>query len=410
MSTALIFGEYKFERFLRVLTDASITDVLVYSAVEFDPIAEFPWATSVRVRPMSLDWEVSDVLHVLETERPDVAIANPYAHGQEQLPTVYGRAAAQWPGRFVTHPPEFAEVACDKVRLHEIAQARGWPVPRGAVCRDSDAVVAASRELGFPLVVKESQSQAGDGRYHVANLDELGVVLAHGLAFPTIVQCVKQGVEAGIELVTVADRTTRWPVVSMGPVDTQLDPSLRARVGPYLLPERAAVRLDEFLDDVQQTFRPFGPWQVDFAVVDDDDIVVFEINPRLGGLSDMGLTATGVDPHVVFTAAALGAPLPGDQMQPTAVTLELPSTELPGVDVPAHPERARVMQVTARRPTNRCFAGTDRMQLITTIGEPAAGRRWVENVNAAGLLRCSPESVSHQLDLGFDALARAVVS
>ncbi|WP_189382350.1 ATP-grasp domain-containing protein [Streptosporangium nondiastaticum] len=397
MKKALIFGEYKIARFLPVLRERGYTSFVVYSAVEFDAALEFD-NEGVEVKLLSLDWDAEDVLRVLDTERPDVAIANPYAHGQEQLPIVYGRAAARWDGRFVAHSAEFAEVACDKVKLHETGVERGWPVPEGAVCTDAAAVAGAARELGFPLVIKEAQAQAGDGRFFAASAAELDAVLARGLAFPAIVQAFKVGVETGIELITAGGELMRWPVVSMGPLDAGLDPSLRARVTPYALPERAAARLDAFLTDIQDNFAPFGPWQIDFAVVE-DDIVVLEINPRLGGLSDLGLTGTGTDPHAVFTAAALGEPLP--QVTTRAVTIELPSSEIPGVEVPAHPEGAEVMRVTARKPTNRCFINTDRMQLVTTIGNLDAGKRWVKELDAAGLLRCSVESAFQQLEQGF---------
>ncbi|WKU48842.1 ATP-grasp domain-containing protein [Streptomyces sp. VNUA116] len=397
MKKALIFGEYKIARFLPVLRERGYTNFVVYSAVEFDAALEFD-NEGVEVKLLSLDWDAEDVLRVLDTERPDVAIANPYAHGQEQLPIVYGRAAARWDGRFVAHSAEFAEVACDKVKLHETGVERGWPVPEGAVCTDAAAVAGAARELGFPLVIKEAQAQAGDGRFFAASAAELDAVLARGLAFPAIVQAFKVGVETGIELITAGGELMRWPVVSMGPLDAGLDPSLRARVTPYALPERAAARLDAFLTDIQDNFAPFGPWQIDFAVVE-DDIVVLEINPRLGGLSDLGLTGTGTDPHAVFTAAALGEPLP--QVTTRAVTIELPSSEIPGVEVPAHPEGAEVMRVTARKPTNRCFINTDRMQLVTTIGNLDAGKRWVKELDAAGLLRCSVESAFQQLEQGF---------
>jgi carbamoylphosphate synthase large subunit len=394
---ALIFGEYKIARFLPILRDRGYTDVVVYSAVEFDPAAEFD-DDGVEVKLMNLGWDADDVVRVLTAERPDVAIANPYAHGQEQLPMVYGRAAARWAGRFVAHSAEFADVACDKVRLHETAARRGWPVPAGAVCANADAVADAARELGFPLVIKEARTQAGDGRCYAASQDELDAVLAAGLAFPAIVQRFNRGVETGIELISAGGALMRWPVVSMGPLDAGLDPSLRARITPYALPERAAARLDAFLTDIQANFAPFGPWQIDFAVVE-DDIVVLEINPRLGGLSDLGRTGTGTDPHAVFTAAAIGEPLP--TVRTRAVTIELPSTEIPGVEVPAHPEGSEVTQVTARKPTNRCFVNTDRMQLITTIGDLDAGKRWVKELDAAGLLRCSVESAFQQLDQGF---------
>jgi hypothetical protein len=32
---------------------------------------------------MTLGWDADDVVRVLTAEQPDVAIANPYAHGQE---------------------------------------------------------------------------------------------------------------------------------------------------------------------------------------------------------------------------------------------------------------------------------------------------------------------------------------
>ncbi|WP_405554199.1 RimK family alpha-L-glutamate ligase [Streptomyces sp. NBC_01171] len=398
MKKALLFGEYKIARFLPVLRDRGYTDIVVYSAVEFDAASEFD-NEGVEVKLMDLDWTADDVVAVLEAERPDVAIANPYAHGQEQLPIVYGRAAARWNGRFVAHSAEFAEVACDKVALHRTAVERGWPVPAGAVCADADQVTAAAAEVGFPLVIKEAQAQAGDGRFHASSQEELDAVLAAGLAFPAIVQSFERGTETGIELISSGGTLMRWPVVSMGPLDDGLNPSLRARITPYEMPSGAAARLEEFLTDIQDNFAPFGPWQIDFAVVG-DDIVVLEINPRLGGLSDLGLTGTGTDPHAVFTATALGEALP--EVETRAVTIELPSTEIPGVEVPAHPEGAEVMKVTARRPTNRCFVNTDRMQLVTTIGDLEAGKRWLKELDAAGLLRCSVESAARQLEQGFE--------
>ncbi|MDH6225995.1 MULTISPECIES: ATP-grasp domain-containing protein [Streptomyces] len=402
MKKALLLGEYKIARFLPVLRDRGYTDIVVYSAVEFDASSEFD-DRGVTVKLMDLDWTADDVVAVLEAERPDVAIANPYAHGQEQLPIVYGRAAARWSGRFVTHSAEFAEVSCDKVALHRTATERGWPVPAGAVCDDAEQVATAAAEVGFPLVIKEAQAQAGDGRFHATSQEELDAVLAAGLAFPAIVQSFEQGVETGIELISAGGTLMRWPVVSMGPLDDGLNPSLRARVTPYEMPAGAAARLEEFLTDIQDNFAPFGPWQIDFAVTG-DDIVVLEINPRLGGLSDLGLTGTGTDPHAVFTAAALGEPLP--EVETRAVTIELPSTEIPGVEVPAHPEGAEVMKVTARRPTNRCFVNTDRMQLVTTVGDLEAGKRWVKELDAAGLLRCSVDSAFQQLEQGFEVFGR----
>ncbi|WP_432102054.1 ATP-grasp domain-containing protein [Streptomyces sp. bgisy091] len=404
MKKALIFGEYKIARFLPVLRERGYTGIVVYSAIEFDVASECG-DEEVEVRLMDLDWTAEDVLAVLDAERPDVAIANAYPHGQEQLPIVYGHAAARWSGRFVAHSARFAEIACDKVALHRVARERGWPVPAGAVCEDAGQVGEAAAAVGFPVVIKEARSQAGDGRFHAASQQDLDDVLAAGVAFPAIVQAFARGEETGVELVSADGALMRWPVVSMGPLDEGLEPTLRARVTPYELPSGAAARLDGFVDDLQKNFAPFGPWQIDFAVVDEgEDIVVLEINPRFGGLTDLAQTGTGTGPHAAFTATALGDPLPG--VFNRAVTIELPCTEIPDVPTPAHPEGAEVVTVTARRPTNRCFTGTDRMQLITTFEDPEAGRSWIKEVDAAGLLRCSAESAFRQLELGFEVFRK----
>lgn len=388
MSKAVIFGEYKLGRILPGLRARGVTDVVVYSAVDFGGF-------NVEVKRLGLDWTATDVLEILAEEQADVAIANPYAHGQEQLPIAYGEAVAKWDGHFLAHPAAFAEVACDKVALHETAVARGWPVPEGAVCTDAGQVRAAVARLGFPVVLKEAQSQAGDGRFYVESAADLDAVLADELGLPVIVQRYQQGIECGVELISCGGSHVRWPVASLGSLDTGLDPSFRARAMPFSLPERAAASLERLIRDIEQNLVPFGAWQIDFAVVD-DDLCLLEINARLGGLSDLGSVATGTDPHSVFVAVAMGEDLP--EVTQRLVAIELPSIEMLGNPLPAEPVGSNLMMVTARTPTNRCFVNTDHMQVIVTVDEVDATKKWISELHGAGLLRCSTESAYAQLD------------
>lgn len=389
MSKAVIFGEYKLARILPGLRTRGVTEVVVYSAVDFDGF-------DVEVKRLGLHWTVTEVLTVLAEEQADVAIANPYAHGQEQLPVAYGEAVAKWEGRFLAHPADFAEVACDKVTLHETAVGRGWPVPEGAVCTDAGRVRAEVSRLGFPVVLKEAQSQAGDGRFYVESEAELDAVLAGDPGLPVIVQRYQQGFECGLELISAGDGThVRWPVAALGSLDTGLDPSFRARAMPFTLPQRAAAGLEQLIRDIEQTLVPFGPWQIDFAVVD-GELCLLEINARLGGMSDLGSVATGTDPHAVLVALAMGEDLPEVTQRATAI--ELPSTEVPGNPLPAAPEGSNLMTVTARTATNRCFVGTDHMQVIVTVDDAEVTGKWIGEVYDAGLLRCSTDSAYGRLD------------
>lgn len=399
MKKAVIFGEYKLARILPVLRERGISDVVVYSAVEFDGF-------DVEVKRLGLDWNGGDVLDVLLHEQPDVAIANPYAHGQEQLPLAYGEAAAKWDGQFLAHAAAFAGVACDKVTLHETAVARGWPVPEGAVCPDAANVEDVVRGLGFPVVLKEARSQSGDGRFFVDSEESLRGALDGGLGYPVIVQRYQQGAECAVELISAGGGQVRWPVASLGSLDTGLDPSFRARVMPHALPERAAASLERVIDDIEKNFVPFGPWQIDFAVVD-GDLCLLEINARLGGLSDLGSVATGTDPHVVFAALATGEALPAVAQRLPAI--ELPSTEVPEQPLPAPPQDSNLMTVTARTPTNRCFINSDHMQVNVTSADDDATKKWIRQLADAGLLRCSVDSAESQLDRAretFEAEAR----
>jgi len=290
------------------------------------------------------------------------------------------------------------------VALHETAVARGWPVPEGAVCADAGQVRAAVDRLGFPVVLKEAQSQAGDGRFFVESAADLDTVLAGEPGLPVIVQRFQQGFECGVEVMSSGGSHVRWPVASLGSLDTGLDPSFRARAMPFALPERAAAGLERLIRDIEQNLDPFGPWQIDFAVVD-GDLCLLEINARLGGLSDLGSVATGTDPHAVFVAVAMGEDLP--EVTQRLVAVELPSTEVPGNPLPAEPEGSNLMTVTARTPTNRCFINSDHMQVIVTVSEVEAAKKWITELQGAGLLRCSTGSAYAQLDKALVTFAGA---
>lgn len=390
MKKALILGEYRVHRLLPGLLKRGFDEVVVYSATGY---GEAEGVSAIR--PLELDWDVNAIIGVLEKEQPDVAISNPIPHGQEQFPIMYGDAATKWDGRFIAHPAEFAEVGCDKVVLHETAVARGWPVPDGVVCTNATDVEDAVRRLSFPVVVKEAQSQADIGRSYVSSPGDLDALLTGGLTFPAIVQRFEHGAEFGIELMSLDGAHLHWPIVSMGPLDSSLNPSFRPRVAPAVLPARAHEELARVVHDIQGHFTPFGPWQIDFAVVG-DSLRILEINPRLSGLADMGAVGTGTDAHDVLGALAAGEPLP--TVAPLQVTIDLPLKKVSG-PIPEPPPDSSMVRFI-REPTNR-FCNTDRMQLIATVTELVAAKAWVKQLDDTDLLRCPTQSVDERLDQGF---------
>lgn len=402
---AVVLGEYRTGRLVPGLRNRGFDEVVVYSATG---LGDVDGVTAVR--PLDLDWDAGAVVEVLERERPDVAIANPLPHGQEQFCVTYAEAAstvstdrsassAKWDGRFLAHSVEFAEVACDKVTLHETAAARGWPVPDGAVCAGPSEIARAVRRLGLPVVVKEAGAQADEGRFYVGSAADLDSLVASGLTFPVIAQRFERGDEFGIELVSSGSTTSRWPIVSMGPLDAMLNPGFRPRTAPAVLPVKAQESLTGVLRDIQENFAPFGAWQIDFAVVD-GDLRILEINSRLSGLADIGVVGTGTDAHDVVAALAAGEPLPA--VAPRQVTIDLPARKTTG-PIPPTPAGASATRFL-REPTNRYFR-TGRMQLIATVPDLMAGKDWAARLADADLLLASPGTVHERLAAAFDEWA-----
>lgn len=391
MTKIVVFGEYKLERMIEPLHRMGCDEIVVYTEVPLNGMVP----PAVAQRSLRADCTRDDVLRVLEDEAPDVATTSMYALTQEQLLPVYAAAAAGWAGRFVVHPPRFAELASDKVELYRTGRRRGWPMPAGEVCVSAVQAHEVASRIGYPVMVKAARTQAGSGVHRVEGPDRLDAALG---SFPVLVTEFCRGIEVGVELVSGTAVTVRWPVESAGQLDAACAPLRRPRVSPYELPPSAAADLDALIDDLVRTYRPWGGWQLDLGVVD-GRLRLFELNGRLGGLTELGLASTGVDAHEVHAAECLGRELP--QPRPHRVGLELTGT------AGAHPalltEDMTLTEITWNA-THRSLQGTGLAQYIIGVSRPQDGARWVHTMARRGL-RADPDTAIRQLDAGFTALA-----
>ncbi|MDT0447491.1 hypothetical protein [Streptomyces hesseae] len=328
----VVLGEFRADRLVPRLRRAG-AEVVVLGFAELDGFLG-PGVVCGRL-PDTLGEPA--LMRLLDDHDADVAVPNMGCPGQEQFLPVYARARSSLRGtgrRVHGHAEEFAVLASDKVVLHRTAERRGWPVPLGVVCARAEAVRAAVRELGFPVLVKEARSEFHTGRHYVRDDARLGRACGE-VTYPVLVQRAVTGGEFAVELLSLPGRTVAWPVASLGRLDGDCAPGRRVRVAPAALPARARAELTAVLGDIVETHKPHGPWQMDFAVDDGSGgIRVIELNGRLGGVSNMSRAATGLDPHAAYADTVLGRPLP---RPPAArrVALELPMT--PGAALPPAP-------------------------------------------------------------------------
>ncbi|GAA0424475.1 hypothetical protein [Streptomyces luteireticuli] len=340
------------------------------------------------------------LLRLLDAYGADVAVPNMGCRGQEQFLPVYASAAARWHGAMPVHPPGFATLASDKVALHRTAGERGWPVPRGRVCDGPGAVRRAVRELGPPVLVKEARSEFHAGRHYVRDGGEADRVCA-GAVFPVLVQEALAGEEFAVEFLSRPGSATAWPVASLGRLDEECAPGRRLRVAPAALPAGARRELDAMVADLVRTFRPRGPWQMDLAVTGDGRLRIIELNGRLGGVSNMGWAATGLDPHAAHARAVLGRPFEA-ALAARRTALEIPVRN--DAALPPPPPGTELLPFPGS-PANPGPAATGfrRSVLGVPAGREGAARDWLMSLPPGALLG-SPRAAVAQLARGAAAL------
>ncbi|MGM1065091.1 hypothetical protein, partial [Saccharothrix sp. Mg75] len=385
----VLLGEYRAERLVAPLRAAG-AEVVVLGGPDLGP-----WfGDDVPVGHLPVEPTDEAVADLLRHWAPDLAVPNVRSPGQEQHLPVYARLGGP---RLPVHPPAFADLATDKVAFHRTAVERGWPVPHGAVCGTPAELLAAP--VALPAVVKEARSESYAGRYFVTDRDHLRRLSAE-LVYPVLVQRAVTGEEFAVELLTTPGGTTTWPVASLGTLDSACAPGGRVRVEPATLPPAAADALAGLVADVVKAYRPHGPWQLDLAVADDGGLVVFELNARFGGLSNMSWLSTGTDPHATHVDAVLGRPLPEPEVRRVAVELPVRND----VDLPPPPPGVELHAFVAG-PTNPTptFAGFYRAVVAVDPARAAEARAWVAGLP---LDLTTPAAVLAQLDRGLRALRR----
>ncbi|MBB4887396.1 ATP-grasp domain-containing protein [Streptomyces netropsis] len=397
MMRVVVLGEFRADRLVPLFEQRG-ADVAVLAFVGLEAFL----GPGVECGMLPTELSECALLRLLDAYGADVAVPNLGCPGQEQFLPVYARAAPRvWAAgrRMPVHSEGFATLASDKVVLHRVAQERGWPVPRGVVCVTAREVREAGRGLGLPVLVKEARSEFHAGRHYVRDGDHLGRVSGE-VTCPVLVQQAVEGDEYAIEFLSGSPHTVAWPVASLGRLDSACAPGTRVRVAPAALPTRAQAELTATVADMVKTFRPWGPWQMDFAVTDDGRLQLIEVNGRLGGVSNMSWASTGLDPHAVHAEAAFGRRPPSPQAG--RVALELPVRN--DMVLPPAPSGTELMCFPGN-PANRgpCIGGFQRAVLGVPTDRAGVVREWLPTL-PPGVLLNSPDEAAAQLSRGVHAL------
>lgn len=176
-----------------------------------------------------------------------------------------------------------------KRRFVDACAAAGLPVPRSLPAESPDAIRAAARELGFPVIVKPSEGSGGAGIFGAASSEELDRRMP--AAGPFIVQRRVVGASGGTVVLFDRGRPTWW----MSSLREEVWPEPFGPSSTRVCVEVAGIR--DLLEGVGSLLGMTGLCEIDWVLDADGGPCILELNPR--------------PPSYLYAASQLGSDLPG---------------------------------------------------------------------------------------------------
>lgn len=303
--------DYSGTQACRVLRAEGLRVVLVNSnpaTIMTDP--EFADATYVE--PITPEF----VEKVIEKERPDALLAT--LGGQTALNTAMALDAA---GVLEKYGVELIGASIEAINRGEnresfkrIVEELGGEVARSAVCHTLEECFEASKDLGWPMVVRPSFTMGGAGSGMAYDEDDLRRIAGAGLAAsPTTEVLLEESIIGWKEYELEVMRDTADNVVIVCSIEN-LDP-MGVHTGDSITVAPAMTLTDreyQYLRDlsigiIRSVGVDTGGCNIQFAVNPADGrVVVIEMNPRVSRSSALASKATGFPIAKIAAKVAIG--------------------------------------------------------------------------------------------------------
>ncbi|HEY6795535.1 MAG TPA: carbamoyl-phosphate synthase large subunit [Kineosporiaceae bacterium] len=326
--------DYSGTQACRVLRAEGLRVVLVNSnpaTIMTDP--EFADATYVEpITPAVVE-------AIIATERPDALLAT--LGGQTALNTAMALDAAGVLERYrvelIGANVAAIEAGEDRQRFKEVVERCGAQVARSRICHSLVDCVAATAELGYPVVVRPSFTMGGLGSGIAHDEADLRRIAGAGLQYsPTTEVLLEESILGWkeYELELMRDRHDNVVVVcsieNLDPMGVHTGDSIT--VAPALtLTDREYQRLRDIgIAVIREVGVDTGGCNIQFAVNPADGrVVVIEMNPRVSRSSALASKATGFPIAKIAAKLAVGYTL--DEI-PNDITRSTPASFEPTLD------------------------------------------------------------------------------
>jgi carbamoyl-phosphate synthase large subunit len=321
---------------------------------------------------------------IIAKERPDALLAT--LGGQTALNTavaLYESGVLEKYGvEMIGASFEAIQSGENRQKFKEIVAGVGAESARSVICHTLDECLAATVELGYPVVVRPSFTMGGAGSGIAYDETELRRIAGTGLQASITTEVLLEESILGwkeYELELMRDRLDNVVVVcsieNVDPMGVHTGDSIT--VAPALtLTDREYQQLRDIAIDVLRAVGvDTGGCNIQFAVNPADGrIIVIEMNPRVSRSSALASKATGFPIAKIAAKLALGYTL--DEI-PNDITRETPASFEPSIDY---------VVVKVPRFAFEKFPGADTTLTTTmkSVGEAMAiGRNFTEAMQKA---------------------------
>src|SRR5437588_10167141 len=213
----------------------------------------------------------------------------------------------------------------------------GLRVPKSVIAHTIGEAEAAVEQLGLPFIVRPAFTLGGRGGGVVRTTDELGRIVARGLAASPIGQVLMEESVLGwgeFELEVMRDRADNVVIVcsieNLDPMGVHTGDSVCVAPQQTLTDKQYQVLRDQAIAAIRAVGVETGGSNVQFAVdPTGDEVVVIEMNPRVSRSSALASKATGFPIAKIAARLAVGYTL---QEIPNDITRATPASFEPAID------------------------------------------------------------------------------
>jgi carbamoyl-phosphate synthase large subunit len=338
------------------------------------------FADATYIEPITPEF----VTKVIEKERPDALL--PTLGGQTALNAAMALHASgvleQYGVELIGADVEAIRKGEDRQAFKEVVATIGAESAQSAVCHTMDELLAAVKELGYPVVVRPSFTMGGAGGGIAFDEDDLRRIGGGGLHASATTEVLLEESILGwkeYELELMRDKHDNVVVVcsieNLDPLGVHTGDSITVAPAMTLTDREYQKLRDIAIDVIREVGVDTGGCNIQFAVNPEDGrVIVIEMNPRVSRSSALASKATGFPIAKIAAKLAIGYTL--DEI-PNDITRETPASFEPTLDY---------VVVKIPRFAFEKFPGTD-PELTTTmksVGEAMSiGRSFVEALQKA---------------------------